>query len=124
MISASLTFPASSNPPDCQYIYIFSILLQQTSATRRKWVEIIYVFLIYNYGKQLTICQNSCTITIVLIFFFLHKRHSYFNMFTKVNKLLKQYRLFSQDVTAAILMSQNNETAAVLVSHANQFCGS
>ena len=44
-------------------------------------------------------------------------------MFTKVNELLKQYRLFSQEVTAAILMSQNNETAAVLVSHANHSVG-
>ena len=59
------------------------------------------------------------------MFFFLPKRHSYFNMFTKVNEiLLKQYRVFSQDVTAAILVSQNNETAAMLESHANQFCGS
>ena len=56
--------------------------------------------------------------------FLLPKRHSYFNMFTKVNELLKQYRVFSQDVTAAILMSQNNETAAMLVSYANKFCGS
>ena len=56
--------------------------------------------------------------------FFLPKRHSYFNKFTKVTELLKQYRVFSQDVTAAILMSQNNETAAMLVSYANKFCGS
>jgi len=28
----------------------------------------------------------------------------------------KQYRVFSHDVTAAILVSQNNETAAMLVS--------
>ena len=64
--------------------------------------------------------NNHC----VNLFFFLPKRHSYFNMFTKVNQLLKQYRVFSQDVTAAILMSQNNETAAMLVSYANKFCGS
>ena len=29
------------------------------------------------------------------------------------------YRVFSHDVTAAILVSQNNETAAMLVSQAN-----
>ena len=28
----------------------------------------------------------------------------------------QSYRVFSHDVTAAILMSQNNETAAILVS--------
>ena len=58
------------------------------------------------------------------MFFFLPKRHSYFNKFTKVNELLKQYKVFSQDVTGAILVFQNNETAAMLVPHANQFCGS
>ena len=58
------------------------------------------------------------------MFFFLPKRHSYFNKFTKANELLKQYRVFSQDVTAAILLFQNNETAAMSVSHANQFCES
>ena len=31
----------------------------------------------------------------------------------------KQYRVFSHDVTAAILVSQNNETAAMLVSQTN-----
>ena len=30
-----------------------------------------------------------------------------------------QYRVFSHDVTAAILVSQNNETAAMLVSQTN-----
>ena len=30
-----------------------------------------------------------------------------------------RYRVFSHDVTAAILVSQNNETAAVLVSQTN-----
>ena len=30
-----------------------------------------------------------------------------------------QYRVFSNDVTAAILVSQNNETAAMLVSQTN-----
>ena len=29
------------------------------------------------------------------------------------------YRVFSRDVTAAILVSQNNETAAMLVSQTN-----
>ena len=29
---------------------------------------------------------------------------------------MKSYRVFSHDVTAAILVSQNNETAAMLVS--------
>ena len=29
------------------------------------------------------------------------------------------YRVFSHDVTAAMLVSQNNETAAMLVSQAN-----
>ena len=29
------------------------------------------------------------------------------------------YRVFSHDVTAAILVSQNNETAAILVSQTN-----
>ena len=47
--------------------------------------------------------------------------------------VFKEYRVFSHDVTAAILVSQNNETAAMLVSqtnplgvqlfsHANAFC--
>ena len=47
--------------------------------------------------------------------------------------MFKEYRVFSHDVTAAILVSQNNETAAMLVSqtnplgvqlfsHANAFC--
>ena len=58
------------------------------------------------------------------VFFFLPKRHSYFKEFTKVNELLKQYRVFSQDVTGAILVFQNNETAAMSVPHTNQFCGS
>ena len=31
----------------------------------------------------------------------------------------KIYRVFSHDVTAAILVSQNNETAAMLVSQTN-----
>ena len=30
---------------------------------------------------------------------------------------VSDYRAFSHDVTAAILVSQNNETAAMLVSH-------
>ena len=30
------------------------------------------------------------------------------------------YRVFSHDVTAAILVSQNNETAAILVSQNNE----
>ena len=30
-----------------------------------------------------------------------------------------QYRVFSHDVTAAILVPQNNETAAILVSQTN-----
>ena len=37
---------------------------------------------------------------------------------TLPNKRL-QYRVFSHDVTAAILVSQNNETAAMLVSQIN-----
>ena len=32
---------------------------------------------------------------------------------------VKLYRVFSHDVTAAILVSQNNETAAILVSQTN-----
>ena len=32
------------------------------------------------------------------------------------NSKLVDYRVFSYDVTAAILVSQNNETAAMLVS--------
>ena len=32
---------------------------------------------------------------------------------------LHMYRVFSHDVTAAILVSQNNETAAMLVSQTN-----
>ena len=36
---------------------------------------------------------------------------------TKETKHL--YRVFSHDVTAAILVSQNNETAAMLVSQTN-----
>ena len=47
--------------------------------------------------------------------------------------MFKEYRVFSHDVTAAILVSQNNKTAAMLVSqtnplgvqlfsHANVFC--
>ena len=32
---------------------------------------------------------------------------------------LQYYRVFSHDVTAAILVSQNNETAAMLVSQTN-----
>ena len=32
---------------------------------------------------------------------------------------LQNYRVFSHDVTAAILVSQNNETAAMLVSQTN-----
>ena len=37
------------------------------------------------------------------------------------NKKIKDilYRVFSNDVTAAILVSQNNETAAMLVSQTN-----
>ena len=31
-------------------------------------------------------------------------------------RFLSKYRVFSHDVTAAILVSQNNETAAMLVS--------
>ena len=31
----------------------------------------------------------------------------------------REYRVFSHDVTAAILVSQNNETAAMLVSQTN-----
>ena len=34
----------------------------------------------------------------------------------KINQELRDYRVFSHDVTAAILVSQNNETAAMLVS--------
>ena len=33
--------------------------------------------------------------------------------------LSKAYRVFSHDVTAAIMVSQNNETAAMLVSQTN-----
>ena len=33
--------------------------------------------------------------------------------------LLTYYRIFSHDVTAAILVSQNNEMAAMLVSQTN-----
>ena len=36
-----------------------------------------------------------------------------------VETVFKNYRVFSLDVTAAILMSQNNETAAMLVSQTN-----
>ena len=32
---------------------------------------------------------------------------------------VRMYRVFSHDVTAAILVSQNNETAAMLVSQTN-----
>ena len=35
------------------------------------------------------------------------------NVITKISRI---YRVFSHDVTAAILVSQNNETAAMLVS--------
>ena len=35
------------------------------------------------------------------------------------SKYLQPYRVFSHDVTAAILVSQNNETAAILVSQTN-----
>ena len=31
------------------------------------------------------------------------------------------YRVFSHDVTAALLVSQNSETVAMLVSHTNPF---
>ena len=34
-------------------------------------------------------------------------------------KLNKNYRVFSHDLTAAILVSQNNETAAMLVFQTN-----
>ena len=34
-------------------------------------------------------------------------------------RLFVMYRVFSHDVTAAILVSQNNETAAMLVSQTN-----
>ena len=37
-------------------------------------------------------------------------------VFTTVYKGSSLYRVFSHDVTAAILVSQNNETAAMLVS--------
>ena len=36
-----------------------------------------------------------------------------------LNIVLTLYRVFSYDVTAAILVSQNNETAAMLVSQTN-----
>ena len=34
-------------------------------------------------------------------------------------RLRKDYRVFSHDLTAALLVSQNNETAAMLVSQTN-----
>ena len=37
----------------------------------------------------------------------------------KYEKWTVSYRVFSHDVTAAILVSQNNETAAMLVSQIN-----
>ena len=40
-------------------------------------------------------------------------------IFNGVNSGLGWYRVFSHDVTAAILVSQDNETAAMLVSQAN-----
>ena len=36
-----------------------------------------------------------------------------------VGQRSRKYRVFSHDVTAAILVSQNNETAAMLVSQTN-----
>ena len=38
---------------------------------------------------------------------------------TPLDKTISNYRVFSHDVTAAILVSQNNETAAMLVSQTN-----
>ena len=40
-------------------------------------------------------------------------------MITEQQYIIKHQRVFSHDVTAAILMSQNNETAAMLVSQTN-----
>ena len=37
-------------------------------------------------------------------------------MLAKIIESYRNYRVFSHDVTAAILVSQNNETAAMLVS--------
>ena len=38
---------------------------------------------------------------------------------TALSQFKSTYRVFSHDVTAAILVSQNNETAAMLVSQTN-----
>ena len=40
-------------------------------------------------------------------------------MLAKIIESYRNYRVFSHDVTAAILASQNNETAAMLVSQTN-----
>ena len=44
-----------------------------------------------------------------------HLNFEYFDVISMLNK----YRVFSYDVTAAILVSQNNETAAVFMSQTN-----
>ena len=41
------------------------------------------------------------------------------NELSPVHSFCNYYRVFSHDVTAAILVSQNNETAAMLVSQTN-----
>ena len=41
------------------------------------------------------------------------------HLITVLSKVAIRYRVFSHDVTAAILVSQDNETAAMLVSQAN-----
>ena len=43
----------------------------------------------------------------------------FFFCFALLNLVLNPYRVFSHDVTAAILVSQNNEMAAMLVSQTN-----
>ena len=44
------------------------------------------------------------------------KSEKKFNAKKERAKTIKHYRVFSHDVTATILVSQNNETAAMLVS--------
>ena len=60
---------------------------------------------------------SHCTPRVRILF--VEKRRSKFFAFRKAmqsGKFSLSYRVFSHDVTAAILVSQNNETAAMLVS--------
>ena len=82
----------------------------------------IYAKVIYSRTSTITATRTVHTLILCFYFIFIFLTGSLLlksSLFTDWLVAIVFYRVFSHDVTAAILVSQNNETAAMLVSQTN-----